>query len=246
MLVKGRVALVTGGAVRVGKAIALELARRGANVAITYRASAEASVTTVAQLQASGVRAIAVRCDQRDPDQVKAAVREIEASLGTVEVLVNSAAIFERTPVETVTLEEWDAHLEVNLRGPWLFAQAVAPGMRQHGQGVIINMVDIAAQRPFPGYLPYSVSKAGLVAVTKGLAVALAPEVRVNGVAPGAVMWPEEYPEEKKAALLRKTPLGRAGSPEDVAAAVLFLIEGSDFVTGTILPVDGGRSAGPG
>jgi pteridine reductase len=154
---------------------------------------------------------------------------------------VNSAAIFERTPFAEATLEDWNSHLEINLRGPWLFAQAVAAGMRERGQGVIINLVDIAAERPFTGYLPYSISKAGLAAMTKGLARALAPEVRVNGIAPGAVLWPDDYPEDQKAALVEKTPLRRAGCAEDIAAAVVFLVEGSDFVTGVILPVDGGR-----
>jgi len=242
MLVKGRVALVTGGAVRVGKAIALALAARGASVAITYRTSSHAADETVCELHAHDIAAMAVCCDQRIPDEVSAAARAVESGLGPVDILVNSAAIFERTTVEEATQEDWDSHLETNLRGPWLFAQAVAPAMKQRGQGAIVNLVDIAAERPFPSYLPYSVSKAGLVALTKGLAVALAPEVRVNGVAPGAVMWPPNYSDEQKHALIQKTPLQRAGCPEDIAATVLFLIEGSDFITGAILPVDGGRS----
>jgi NAD(P)-dependent dehydrogenase (short-subunit alcohol dehydrogenase family) len=234
--------LVTGGAVRVGRAIALALADRGADVAITYRSSAGPAEETVADLRRRGVRATSIRCDQRDPEQIRAAVREAEATLGPIDVLVNSASMFERTPLPEVTLEDWDAHLEVNLRGPWLFAQAVGPAMQARGGGVIINLLDIAAERPFPTYLPYSVSKAGLAALTKGLARALAPEVRVNGIAPGAVLWPEDYPEEKKEAYLVRTPLARAGTAEDVAAAAVFLIEGSDYVTGAILPVDGGRS----
>jgi len=242
MDLKGRTALVTGGAVRVGRAIALALAQRGAQVAITYRSSEGPAREAVGALEAQGVRALAVRCDQRDPQQIRAAVREIEAQLGPIDVLVNSASIFERTPFAEATLDDWDSHLEVNLRGPWLFAQAVGPGMQARGEGAIVNMVDIAAERPFVGYLPYSVSKAGLVALTKGLARVLAPQVRVNGIAPGTILWPEEYPEAQKAAYLEKTPLHRAGTPEDAAAAVLFLIEGSDFVTGVILPLDGGRS----
>src|SRR5205823_3537584 len=139
-----------------------------------------------------------------------------------VDALVNSAAIFRRAPFAEATLEDWDAHLEINLRGPWLFAKATAPGMRARGEGVIINLLDIAADRPLPGYLPYSVSKAGLAALTKGLARALAPEVRVNGIAPGAVLWPDDYTEEQKEPVREKIALRRAGSPEDVAAAVLF------------------------
>lgn len=242
MVLKGRIALVTGGAVRVGRAIALALAGRGAHVAITYRSSAGPAQETVAELRACGVRAHAVHCDQRDPEQIRAAVREVEAALGPIDVLVNSASLFERTPFAEATLEDWDAHLEVNLRGPWLFCQAVGPGMQARGEGAILNMVDIAAERPFVGYLPYSVSKAGLVALTKGLARVLAPQVRVNGIAPGTVLWPDEYPEAQKAAYLEKIPLRRAGTPEDAAATALFLLEGSDFVTGVILPLDGGRS----
>jgi NAD(P)-dependent dehydrogenase (short-subunit alcohol dehydrogenase family) len=241
MRLTGSVALVTGGAIRVGKAIALELAARGADVAITYRTSAPEAETTAAEIQAHGVRAMALRCDQRDPDQVAAASQEVETTLGPIDLLVNNAAIFNRTPWPTATLEDWDAHLEVNLRGPWLFCQAIGPGMKARGRGVILNLVDIAADRPYTAYLPYSVSKAGLVALTEGLARVLAPEVRVNGIAPGTVHWPEGYPEEEKAALLRKTPLHRAGSPQDIAAAALFLVEGSDFITGAILPVDGGH-----
>ncbi|HEU4754582.1 MAG TPA: SDR family oxidoreductase [Armatimonadota bacterium] len=239
MRLEGRTAVVTGGAARVGKAIALALAGRGAKVAFTYRSSAAEAEATLAELRGMGVEAAAARCDQRDPAQVEDAVRTVEEALGPVEVLVNSASIFNRTPFAEATLEDWDAHLEVNLRGPWLFARAVGPGMRERGAGSIVNLVDIAAERPFPGYLPYSVSKAGLVALTKGLARALAPEVRVNAIAPGTVLWPEDYPEEQKEALLRKTPLQRAGSPEDIARTVLFLAE-EEYITGAVLPVDGG------
>jgi NAD(P)-dependent dehydrogenase (short-subunit alcohol dehydrogenase family) len=243
MLLRGKTALVTGGAIRVGKAIALAMAERGASVGITYRSSAAEARETVGELETRGVQAYAVRCDQRAPEQVTAAVREIETGLGPIDVLVNSAAIFRRTPFFEATLEDWDEHLEVNLRGPWLFARAVAPGMQARGGGVILNMVDIAAEHPFPGYLPYSTGKAGLAALTRGLARALAPAIRVNGIAPGDVLWPEGYPEEKKEKSREQTPLKRAGNPEDVAAAAVFLVEGSDFLTGVILPVDGGKSA---
>ena len=240
MNLKDRTALVTGGAIRVGKAIALELARRGANVAITYRTSERPAGETAAKLRAQGVRAEAIRCDQRDPGQIRSAMEQIEGLLGPPDVLINSAAIFRRTPVETATVEDWNEHLEVNLRGPWLFSQAAGLGMKSRGAGVILNMVDVAAERPFPGYLPYCASKAGLVALTLGLARALAPEVRVNGIAPGTVLWPDDFPEEQRQALLQRTPLGRAGNPEDIARTVCFLIEDAPFITGAILPVDGG------
>jgi NAD(P)-dependent dehydrogenase (short-subunit alcohol dehydrogenase family) len=240
MELEGRTALVTGGAIRVGKAIALALAERGANVGITYRSSAGDAAATLGLLRGQGVEAHAARCDQRDPYQVESAVLDVEQALGPIDVLVNSAAIFNRTPFADATLEDWDSHLEINLRGPWLFAKAVGPSMKSRGGGAIVNIVDIAADRPFPGYIPYSVSKAGLVALTRGLARALAPEVRVNAIAPGTVLWPDEYPEDQKDAILERTPLRRVGSPEDIARTVLFLVEGSDFITGAVVPVDGG------
>lgn len=240
MILKGKSALVTGGAVRVGRVIALALAGRGANVAVTYRTSVDEASATAAEISAFGVRAHAVRCDQRDPAQVHAAVREIESALGAVDVLVNNAAIFERASFAEASVEDWDSHLEVNLRGPWLFAQAVCPGMQARGGGVVVNLVDIAAERPYTAYLPYCISKAGLTAMTEGLARALAPTVRVNGIAIGTVLWPDEFPDTQKQATIAKTPLKRIGDPADVASAVLFLVEGSDFLTGAIIPVDGG------
>jgi NAD(P)-dependent dehydrogenase (short-subunit alcohol dehydrogenase family) len=159
-------------------------------------------------------------------------------------VLVNSAAVFGRTPLDGCCLEDWDRHLEVNLRGPWLFCQGVAAGMRERGEGAIVNLADFAAERPFPSYLPYSASKAGLVALTRGLATALAPAVRVNAIAPGTVLWPDGFPEEQQRHVLAKTPMGRPGTPEDIAAAAVYLAE-ADYVTGVVLPVDGGRTAAP-
>ncbi|MBI3911125.1 MAG: SDR family oxidoreductase, partial [Armatimonadetes bacterium] len=196
---------------------------------------------TVAEMQALGRRALAVACDQRDAGEVAAAVAEVERHLGDVDVLVNNAAIFRRTPFPDLTEDDWDDHLATNLKGPFLFARAVAAGMRSRGRGKIVNLADVAAFRPWPDYLPYSVAKAGLIALTQGLARALAPEVQVNAVAPGAVLWPPDYPEEAKRQFLARVPLGHAGDPADVARVVRFLIEGSDYVTGAVIPVDGGR-----
>ena len=240
MELHGRVALVTGGAKRIGREIALALARRGAGVGITYRASAAEAVETLREFRELGSAAVAVQCDQRDPEQIQGAARYVEAELGPVDVLVNNAAIFHRTPFAEATLEDWDEHLETNLRGPWLWAKALAPGMQARGEGVILNLIDIAAERPYPGYLPYTASKAGLVALTRGLARALAPQVRVNGIAPGVVLMPDEFPEAQAETLIKRTPLRREGSPADIAATALYLIEGSDFITGVIAPVDGG------
>jgi NAD(P)-dependent dehydrogenase (short-subunit alcohol dehydrogenase family) len=242
MELRGKTALVTGGAVRVGRSIALAFAERGARVAITYRSSEEAARETVAALQALGVEAMANRCDQSDPPQISASISAIESELGPIDVLVNNASQFDRTPVETVTLEQWEAMQAVNLRGPWLFMQALGPAMQTRGEGVILNMLDIAVERPYVEHLPYCAAKAGLAALTRGLARALAPQVRVCGIAPGAVEWPDDYPEASRQAYLRRTPLGRVGSAEDVAATAVFLIEGSDYLTGITVPVDGGRS----
>ena len=239
---KGRTALVTGGAVRVGKAIALALADRGANVAITYRTSGNDAAATVQELRSRSGNALAVCCDQRRYDQIHQAISEIETALGPIDILVNNASVFRRTPLAVATQEDWDVHLDVNLRGPWLFSQKLGPAKKQRGYGMILNMLDVNADTPMAGYLPYSVSKAGLEALTRGLAKALAPEVRVNGIAPGVVMWPEDFPEEQRQMLLRKTPLRRAGSPEDVAKAAVYLIEQATFVTGAVLPLDGGLS----
>ena len=241
MELAGKTALVTGGGARVGKAITLALADRGMQVAITYRTSAAYANETALALTQAGRHALAVHCDQRDPASIQGAIARIERELGPIAVLVNSAATFRKTPFEEATLEDWDEHLETNLRGPWLFARGIGPGMKARGEGAIINMVDIAAERPFIGFLPYSISKAGLAAMTQGLARVLAPEVRVNGIAPGAVLWPPDYPEAEKSVFLEKTPLHRSGSPDDITRAVLYLLD-ADYVTGEILTVDGGRS----
>lgn len=241
MELKGKTALVTGGAIRVGKAIALALAERGADVAITYRSSEEEARETVEEIRARGVAGLAVRCDQRDPRRIPEAVREVEQGLAPPDVLINNAAIFRRTPFEQAALDDWDEHQEVNLRAPWLFARAVAPGMKSRGSGVILNMLDISVERPYRGYIPYTVSKAGLTTLTRMLAVELAPEIRVNGIAPGTVLWGEGIPEEQRQAVVDRTPLHRTGSPEDIAATALFLIEGPEYITGAIVPVDGGR-----
>jgi pteridine reductase len=240
--IKGRTALVTGGAIRVGKAIALALADRGANVAITYRSSVDEAEAIIRGLRDRGKSAVAVHCDQRDPEQIRQAIAEIEEALGPIDILVNNASVFRSTPVGNATLEDWDEHLEVNLRGPWLFSQKLGPEMKLRGYGVILNMLDIAAQSPMGGYLPYSVSKAGLEALTLGLAKLLGPEVRVNGIAPGVVMWPEGFSRETQKTLLRRTPMQRAGAPKDVAEAAVYLIERATFVTGAVLPLDGGLS----
>ncbi len=241
MKLRGKVALVTGGAKRVGREIALALAGRGCAVAITYRSSRREAESTAAAIRRKGVRALAVEADQRDGTEVRAAVRAIEARFGRVDVLINNASSFYPTPLETVTETQWDDLIGTNLSGPWRFAQAVSPGMKHRGRGKIINIVDSAAFSPWPTYLPYCVAKGGLVTLTWGLAKALAPKIQVNAIAPGPILMPQGIGAAEKRKAIEKTLLKRMGSPQDIVQAVLFLLEGSDFITGVILPVDGGR-----
>jgi pteridine reductase len=241
MNVAGRTALVTGAARRLGRAIAEDLASRGARVAVHYRSSAAEAADVVDGIRARGGTAERFAADLADPATVGPLVAAVEQRLGPVDVLVNNASVFYRTPIDTVGEREWDDVMTVNLKVPYLLALTIGRAMQARGAGKIVNLTDIAVDRPYADYLPYSVSKAGLAALTRALAIALAPAVQVNSVAPGPVLEPIDATPDSVAALVRRTPLGRFGSAADVAAAVRFLIEGSDFVTGTTIAVDGGR-----
>ncbi|MBI1748519.1 MAG: SDR family oxidoreductase [Acidobacteria bacterium] len=245
MELNGKIALVTGAARRVGKVIALTLARGGAHVAITYNHSEKEARATVAEIEALGVRCLALQVNLSQSGAVdKMAALALER-FGRVDILVNNAAVFLRTPLATLREADWDDTMNANLKGPFLTARAFGQRMVKQGSGKIINIGDWAGVRPYVDYIPYCVSKAGVIALTKNLALALAPQVQVNCVCPGPVLPPEEYSEADRAEIIAATPLKRLGSPTDIAAAVLFLIEGSDFITGSILMVDGGRLIGP-
>jgi NAD(P)-dependent dehydrogenase (short-subunit alcohol dehydrogenase family) len=237
-----RVAIVTGGAIRLGAAISRALAEREARVAVQYHRSADAAASLVREIEGAGGEALAVAGDVSRAEDVQRLVEATLTRFGQIDVLVNNAGIFFETPFPELSEEDWDRTLAVNLKGPFLCARAVAPGMLAQQRGKIVNIADIAAMRPWPRYLPYSVSKAGVVALTQGLARALAPHVQVNAVAPGPVLLPEAFTPEQREQALRNVPLGRAGSAEDIARTVLFLIEGPDYITGAVIPVDGGRS----
>jgi len=241
MKLRGKVAIVTGGARRIGREIALALAGRGCHVAITYLSSERAAGATVAAVRRKGVKGLAVCVDQRDPSQVKQAVRQIRARLGRVDILVNNASSFYATPWAEVRESQWEDLLATNLGGPWWFSQAVGRIFKRQGAGKIINIADAAAFSPWPSFLPYCAAKAGLIALTRGLAKALAPDVQVNAIAPGPILFPPGVSRQERKRAIQKTLLKRAGSPQDIAQAVLFLLEGSDFVTGAVLPVEGGR-----
>lgn len=241
MKLRGAVALVTGGAKRVGKAVALGLARRGAHVAITYRSSASEAETAVRQLRRFGVRAMAVAAEQTDIGQIRAAVRIVEQQFGRIDVLVNSASNFYPTPFASVTEAQWDDLVNVNLRAAFFFAQAVAPGMHRRRRGKVINMADVAVWSPWPEYLPYTVAKGGIVTLTRGLAKAMAPHVQVNAIAPGPILRPPDLSAADARRAQAKTLLKRWGSPDDIVQTILYFVEGTDFVTGQVLAVDGGR-----
>lgn len=228
---------MTGAAKRIGRAIALALAEEGASVAITYRESAEQAANTVSELEALGVRALAVCADLRKPESVREAVRRAAEELGTIDILVNNAGRFETAALESITVEQWDAMFETNTRGPFLTAQAALPYLRA-ARGRIINIGSLGGIHPWPTHAHYCTSKAALHMLTQTMSRAFAPEISVNCVAPGMIVNGEVAAEFEHFA--RKTPMRRNGSPQDVAAAVLFFATGPHFITGQILSVDGG------
>jgi len=236
---QGRVALVTGAARRVGKAIAIELARKGADIVVHYNSGEAEAEATAVELRGIGVRVATLRADLTDADAAQALPQRALEALGALDILVNSAAMMLRTPVGDVSVAQWDAMFHLNLRAPFLLAQAAAPLLRAR-HGVIVNIADLAAYETWPAYVPHAITKAGLVQMTRGLARALAPDIRVNAVAPGAVLLPDEWNEAVAERLIATTPLGRLGSAADVAQAVAYLCEAS-YVTGEVLIVDGGR-----
>jgi NAD(P)-dependent dehydrogenase (short-subunit alcohol dehydrogenase family) len=238
----GKVALVTGGATRVGRVIALALARDGADVAIGYLRSSAPARATVRDLAAEGVRAVAIRADLARPAAARRLVTRTVERLGRLDVLVNNAALFFRTPFLEATPAEFDRLIGVNLRGAFFCAQAAARAMGRRG-GRIVNIVDVGAVRAWPGYVPYGLSKAGVLMLTKELAAALAPAIQVNAVGPGVVLLPEGFPRESARRIAARIPMRRHGDPGDVAAAVCFFATCPDYITGQVLFVDGGATA---
>jgi 3-oxoacyl-[acyl-carrier protein] reductase/pteridine reductase len=244
MKIEGKTALVTGGAHRVGKAIALELARAGANLVVNYYSSDAAAQETVGEAEALGVGGLAVQADVGDLAQVRALVAAAADRFGAVDILVNSASIWQKTPLPMGDFSGWHRVLGVLLDGSIYLADAVAPLMQERGEGAIVNIVDLAAWKPFRGYVAHSAGKAGLLSLTRSLAIELAPAVSVNAVAPGPVLPPPDYTEEQNARIARRTLKGRWGTAQDIANAVRFLVE-ADYITGEVLVVDGGERLGP-
>jgi len=241
MELQGRVVLVTGSAKRLGRSIALELAQAGADVVVHYHRSAGEARSLVRQIHTLGRRAISIAADLTEPPQIARLFELIDENLQRLDVLVNNASLLERGPLEQMTVEQWERLMAINARAAALCAQQAAKRMKQSGQGRIINMIDVAATRPFAGYVAYCSSKGALATLTRTLAKALAPQILVNGVSPGLILLPEGQSDRQIARLMEKVPMGRAGRPEEIAATVRFLAE-TDYITGQIIDVDGGRS----
>lgn len=241
---RGRSVLVTGAAVRVGRAIARAFAQAGADVVVHYRTSKRESEEAAAEVRAFGVRAALVQGDQaRDGESQRIVAQAVHAH-GRLDVLVCNAAQFEEVPATELTRERFDAMLAANLSGPFQLARAAYPHLKE-SRGCVINLLDLCGTtQVWERTAHYAASKAGLAALTRLLALEWAPEVRVNGVAPGAVLLPESLPEARRERIVSRIPMGRLGTPEDVARAVVFLAS-EPFVTGQILSVDGGRSVEP-
>ena len=234
-----RVALVTGAGIRVGQTIAVTLGAQAMRVVVHYNGSREGADETVRMIEATGGHAIAVQADLSQPDGPDALIERTLAEYGALDALVNSAAIMLRTPVGEVSVAEWDTMFAVNTRAPFFLSQRAAPALART-RGSIVNIADLAAFETWPAYVPHGITKAAVVQLTRALAHALAPDIRVNAVAPGVVMLPAGWNPEDGEHLRRTTPLARLGSAEDVAQAVVYLLE-AEYVTGEVIRVDGGR-----
>jgi len=237
----GKAALITGAGIRVGRAIALALAEAGADVAVHYRSSAEPAKETATAIRRLGRRAETLPADLADPAQCGKLARDAIAAFGGLDLLVHSAANFHRASLKDTDAALWDDAMDVNARAAMLLAREAAPTLAAR-RGRIVLISDLLATRPERNYIAHAVSKAAVEGLVRALAVELAPQISVNGVAPGTVLVPEGTPEATAARWARQAPLQRNGDPSDVAAAVLFFCTGPDFVTGQILSVDGGKS----
>jgi NAD(P)-dependent dehydrogenase (short-subunit alcohol dehydrogenase family) len=248
---ENEVVVVTGGAKRLGRAIAVECARSGASVAITYNHSADEAQSTLKELQAqstsSAQRFAAFQCEVSERAEVERLGDEVLRAFGTATALVNNAAIFRRTPFAETSAADWEAafdeHIAANLKGPYLLSRYFGEIFLQQKHGNIVNIADIHGLRPLKNYAPYCVSKAGVVMLTEVLAKALVPSVRVNCICPGTILVPSQMQGEADdvESLQRNVPLGRLGTPEEIASAVIFLLGGPQFISGAVLPVDGAQ-----
>jgi pteridine reductase len=242
--VEGKVVLITGGAKRVGAAICRRLHRAGANLMLHYRASAGEARLLQAELNHTRANSVAlIQADLLDTGKLPSIVEQTLSTYGRLDGLVNNASSFFQTPIGEISVDNWNDLIGTNLQAPLFLAQAAAPALRR-AQGAVVNIADIHAERPLKNFVVYSVAKAGLVGLTRSLARELAPEVRVNAVAPGPVLWPddESFDELSRQRIISHTPLKREGTPEDIADTVYFLLADAHYITGETINVDGGRS----
>jgi len=239
---EARVALVTGAAKRIGRAIALELAKCGCDIAVHCHTSREEADETAEMIRKMDRRATVLAADLSDPEAATALVGRTIEALGSLNVLINNASAYDRMNLSDFSLSAWNATLAMNLTAPMLLAHAAYPHLCADHNGQIVNLLDIAAERPWPDHLAYCVSKAGLSTLTSALARAMAPDVRVNGVAPGAALFPEGEDRATIKAITRRIPALRLGTVEEIAATVRFMVCDATYLTGAILNVDGGRS----
>ena len=233
----GKTSLVTGASKRIGREIALALARKGSHIVLHYRHSEAEAKKTVSEITALGVK-----CALAQADLSKAAdIKKMASSLGKIDVLVNNASLYYKTPVDTAGEKEWDELMDANLKAPYLLSLEIGRKMFASSGGKIVNIADWSGFRPYKDFIAYCATKGGLITLTKSLARDFAPKVSANAVAPGPVLAPPDMDDKEKEAISKTTALGRWGKPEDVANAVVFLAE-NDFINGTVLVVDGGRS----
>lgn len=237
-------AFVTGAGVRVGRAIALGLAQAGYELILHANRSRKLVEELADEIRALGREAFVVSADLSDPAEVERLAAGVTSMHPVVDVVVHNAAIFEARPFEEIGWEEYRQMQAINLEAPFFLTQGLLPSLQAAPSPSVIHVADIGAERPLPGYSHYSVSKAGLVMLTKALAVELAPKIRVNAVSPGTVVFPEDYGPDEREAILRRIPLRREGSADDVAKTVLFLVRDAPYVTGQVIDVDGGRAVG--
>lgn len=244
MEIEGKVALVTGSAKRVGKAIALALAAKGAKVMVHYRNSRKEARQTVQEIQSLGVEASALRAELSSFSNCKKMIALTLKKFGGIHILVNSASLYQMTPLTKIGPKEWNAAIHTNLQSAFVLSKEAGKAMLKQKQGKIIHIIDSDVAKPYKHYLPYLVSKSGLVGLTYALAIELAPHIQVNAISPGPVLLPQVWGAKEKRKIIAETPLQRIGSPQDIANAVLFCIEGTDFMTGAVIPVDGGQHIG--
>ncbi len=243
MKIKGKVALITGGAHRIGRAITLMLAKAGANVVINYHTSASHASSTADEARALGAKVLLVQSDISQYDSVKAMAGQVKAWFGGIDILVNSADRWEKSPFPSEDIGPWERVIGAGVNGAYYVTNAFAPMMLERGGGAIVNIVDLSAWEAWPQFTAHAVSKSALLAMTRQFAVELAPTIRVNAVVPGPVLPPPEYTPEMIAKTAARTLLNRWGGPEDVAHAVKFMIE-ADYITGDTVTVDGGERHG--